>query len=144
MVSILPLISNFKDWRLFVARHRQFVLPSHSFSTASSALWQDQGIYRALSSFLPSFTFTLWSHNIVTLWVGYIHIHVYTRVCVHPYMCACVRVYIYIYIYTPTHMCVETHTHLHTHTHIYTHIYVARWVRFGLGIQFHMLGKPIN
>ena len=68
--------------------------------------------------------------------------HGYTGVCVQPYMCACVCVYIYIYIHTPTHMCAHTHTYTHTHTH--THIHVARWVRFGLGIKFQMLGKPIN
>ena len=39
-------------------------------------------------------------------------------------------------------MCVHTHTP--TYTHIYTHIYVARGVKFGLGIKFQMLGKPIN
>ena len=42
----------------------------------------------------------------VTLWIGYMHIHVYTRMCVHPciYICPC------------TYVC--THTHLHTHTYI--------------------------
>ena len=77
-------------------------------------------------------------HQCVTLWVGYMHIYVYTRVCVHPYQCACVCMYVCICV------CAPTPTRTCAHAHIYTHIYVARWVRFGLGIEFQMLGKPIN
>ena len=66
--------------------------------------------------------------------------YMYTHVCVCTH--TCVRVC--VYIYTHVHVCAHAHTYTDTHTHIYTHIYVTRWVRFGLGIKFQILGKPIN
>ena len=79
---------------------------------------------------LPSLPDLTWSEeevlfripSIVTQWVGYMRIHVYTRVCVcvHPYMCA--RVCVYMYVYAYAHVRAHSHTHLHTHT--YAHIYM--------------------
>ena len=83
------------------------------------------------------------SSEIVTLWVGYMHIHEYTRVCVHPYMCACMYIYIYIYIRPRT--CVRTHTHLHTHTHTHIHTYICGKMRYLVNVFIclfldHILG----
>ena len=72
--------------------------------------------------------------------------YMYTHVCVCTHTSVCVCLCVCIYIYVCVCVCVHPRTHAPTctHTHARTHIYVARWVRFGLGIEFQMLGKPIN
>ena len=72
----------------------------------------------------------MWHYELDICTYMYTHVCVCTHTSVRVCVCMCV--------------CAPTPTRTCAHAHIYTHIYVARWVRFGLGIEFQMLGKPIN
>ena len=111
-------------------------LPAWSTVNSQLTLFQNLQIPRTIASGRDVIHVFVWHYELDICTYMYTHV----CVCTHTSVRVCVCIYVYV--------CVRPRPHspacMHVHAHIYTHIYVARWVRFGLGIEFQMLGKPIN